>query len=95
MASVRALKKDIDYLLSLVVEDCIYVMKTHAEVDKEKVMDIARSIIVKHRELRLRTNHPDGKDNPKLVKAYYKAVVTELYASANQSLEQLTALMSK
>ena len=37
MASIRSLKKDIDLLLSLVLEDCMYVMEHYPEADKEKV----------------------------------------------------------
>lgn len=94
MASLRSLKKDIDYLMSLVLEECMYVIQTYPEADKEKIMEIARQIIEKHRDLRLRVNHPDGKDNPEMLKAYLKKVVDDLYKEANKALESLSGLIS-
>jgi hypothetical protein len=93
MANIRSLKKDIDYLLSLVLEECMYVADTYDNVDKEKVYSIANSVIQKHRELRVRVNHPDGKDNRKLMKASMKDVVNELYETANKSLDELAAII--
>ncbi len=95
MASIRSLKKDIDYLMSLVLEECLYVMEDLPEPDKEKAMEIAREIVAGHYELRMRVNHPDGKDNPGIVKTYLKKVVEDLYAKANSALEKLSALSGK
>jgi len=95
MASLRSLKKDIDYLLSLVLGECIYVIDYHPEADKEKVMEIARQVIAGHRELRLRVNHIDGKDNPAVMKAYLRKVVDDLYSLANKSLEELSNLIAR
>ncbi len=93
MASLRSLKKDVDYLLSVVLGECMYVINTHPEADKEKVLEIARKIIAGHRELRLRINHIDGKDNPAMVKAHLRKVVDDLYSLADTSLEELAKLI--
>ena len=93
MASLRLLKKDIDYLMSLVLEECMVVIENYPEADKEQVLDIARRVIARHRELRLRVNHPDGKDNPKIMKAYLRQVVDDLYRSADTSLSELALLI--
>ncbi|GAP69694.1 hypothetical protein BA6E_121144 [Bacteroidales bacterium 6E] len=95
MASIRSLKKDIDYLMSLVLEECLYVMENLPEAEQEKAMEIARKIVAGHYELRMRVNHPDGKDNPAIVKTYMKKVVDDLYAKANSALEELSALTGK
>jgi hypothetical protein len=95
MASIRSLKKDIDYLMSMVLEDCVFVMEKYPDTDKEKVMDIARHVIVKHREFRKQTNHPDGKKNSVLVKKYFRAVIGNLYSSADASLDQLKDVIRK
>jgi hypothetical protein len=93
MASLRLLKKDIDYLMSLVLEECMYVIENHPEAGKEKVLELARKVIATHRELRLRINHPDGKDNPKIMKAYLKKVIDDLYKSADAALDELAELI--
>ena len=95
MASIRNLKKDIDILMSLVLNDCFYVLEYNSKVDNDAIMKIAAEVIQKHRELRLRVNHPDGKDNPKIVKNYYNGVVSEMLSFADQSLEKLSSEVKK
>jgi hypothetical protein len=90
MASLRSLKKDIDYLLSLVLEECMYVIEAYPDAEKEKVWETMRKVIAGHRELRLRVNHLNGKDNPKVVKEYLRQVVQDLYKTANSALEELS-----
>ncbi len=95
MASVRNLKKDIDLIMSLVISDCFLVLEENSKVDNEKVLNIVRDTIVKHRELRVRTNHPDGKENSKLVKEFYKKIIEDLLSSADEALEKLSAEVKK
>jgi len=95
MASVKNLKKDIDVVMSLALNDCFYVMEYNSKVDEKAVMGIAGEIIKMHRELRLRVNHPDGKDNPKLVKKYYQKIAKDLLSSADEALEKLSAEVKK
>ncbi len=92
---MRDLKKDIDLIMSMVLNDCFYVLEYNEKVDNEAVMQIAGDVIQKHRELRLRVNHPDGKDNPKLVKKYYGNLVSEMLGYADESLEKLSAEVKK
>ncbi len=89
MASVRELKKEIDWMFSLVLNDCFYILRTKENADHDKVMKVANGILEKHLELRKRVNHPDGKDNPKLVKQYYRAISEELSNSVDEALEAL------
>jgi hypothetical protein len=95
MASVKELKKDIDLIMSLALSDCFYVLEYNAKVDEKAVMTIAGDIIQKHRELRVLSNHPDGKDNPKLVKQFYKKLVTDMLGAVDSSLEKLSAEVKK
>jgi len=95
MASVKVLKKDIDLLMSLVLNDCFYVLEYNSKVDSEAIMKIAGDIIQKHRELRLQVNHPDGKDNPKMIKKYYNQIISEMLKFADDSLERLSAEVKK
>ena len=95
MASVKELKKDIDLVMSLALSDCFYVLEYNSKVDDNAVMEIAGGIIRKHREFRIRINHVDGKDNPKLVKKYYKSLVSEVLTTADAALEKLSAEVKK
>lgn len=95
MASVKNLKKDIDLLMSLVLNDCFSVLEYNEKVDNEAVLKIAGDVIQKHRELRLRANHPDGKESPKLVKSYYNKLISEALKETDVALERLSAEVKK
>lgn len=95
MASIKNLKKDIDMVMSLALSDCLYVLEYNSKVDNDAVIKIAGEIIQKHRELRVRTNHPDGKDNAKMVKQFYKNLITELLSATDAALEKLSAEVKK
>jgi hypothetical protein len=95
MASIRTLKKDIDMLMSMVLNDCFYIVEYNPKVDTAAVMKIAGGIIEKHREYRLRINHPDGKDNPKLVKKYYSDLSAEVLETADEAFKALSEEVKK
>lgn len=95
MASVRSLKKDIDLIMSLVLNDCFTVLAQNSKVDEKAVMSIAGDTIKKHRDLRIKVNHPDAKDNPTMVKLYYKNIIAELLEYADKSLEKLSKEIKK
>ena len=95
MASKRDLKKDIDMLMSMVLNDCFYILEYNKKVDAQAVMKIAESIVVQHREFRKRVNHPDGKDNPKLVRKYYNDLAADVLAAADEAFEALSEEVKK
>jgi len=95
MASIRNLKKDIDLIMSLALSDCFYVLEYNSKIDQDAVYKIAGEIVTAHRELRLRAIHPDGKDNPKLVKQYYKGLVNDMLKAADKALEKLSKEVKK
>jgi len=95
MASVKDLKKDIDVLMSLVLNDCFSVLEHNSKVDSEAILKIAGDVIRKHREFRVRVNHPDGKDNPKLVKNYFSTLISDALKEADSALESLSAEVKK
>ncbi len=95
MASVKDLKKDIDVLMSLVLNDCFSILEHNEKVDNEAILKIAGDVIQKHRELRLRVNHPDGKDNPKLVRNYYNKLIQDTLKEADAAFERLSAEVKK
>lgn len=79
MASIKGLKKDIRFLSGVVIADAIYMgdIVTKAE-DKKAMYEVVVSAIDMHNEFISRANHPDGKDNPQLIKKYYKSLTQEL-----------------
>ncbi len=95
MASRKNLKKDIDLLMSMVLNDCFYVVEYNPKVDSQAVMQIAGDAIEKHQEFRIRANHPDGKDNPKIVKQFYNNLSKELLETTNNLFERLSEEVKK
>ncbi len=95
MASVRNLKKDIDYLVSLVVVDCFQYISYFDKADKEAATKIVEEIMTKRLELRQRTNHPDGKDNPKLTKSHYRKISEDLLSACDEAYATLGKLVEQ
>lgn len=95
MASIRDLKKEVDLLMSMILNDCFYIIEYNPKVDSQAVMKIAGEVISKHHEFRIRINHPDGKDNPKLVKKYYADLSREVVDTANDAFERLSEEVKK
>lgn len=95
MASVRNLKKDIDLIMTLVINDCLFVLEQNSKVSDESILNIINEVVIKHRELRIRAKHPDGKENPKLVKKHYNAIVSDLLIAADNALEKLSGEVKK
>ena len=93
MATKRDIKKDIHYLCEQLILDALEVSEIVDESDKRKVVDMVAEIAALHNELISRTNHPDGKDNPKLVKAYFNAISNDLLTECNKIYEKLNQLI--
>ena len=72
MASIRELKKDIDYLVFEVISDCFVYSNVHPENKTDELSALISDAVEFRNDLIARVNNPDGKDNPKIVKAYYK-----------------------
>lgn len=94
MASRKRLKKDIDYLCFEVVSDCYNHNYLYPE-NQEKVMEIIKDTIIARNQLIARVNHPDGKDNPKMVKAHYKSIFNDLVSKVDESFTRLSNLIKE
>jgi hypothetical protein len=95
MASVRELKKDIDYLIFEVISDCFVYSNIHPENKTDDLSVLISDAVEFRNDLIARVNNPDGKDNPKIVKTYYKTVGKDLLTGVDKLFERLSALSSK
>ena len=95
MASIRELKKDIDYLVFEVVSDCMVYSNLHPENESDEISVLISDAVEFRNDLIARVNNPDGKDNPKIVKSYYKTVEKDLIAGVDKLFERLSNLSSK
>ncbi|HOO85332.1 MAG TPA: hypothetical protein PLS94_12255 [Prolixibacteraceae bacterium] len=95
MANKRLLKKDIRSITTFIIADALELASRLTDAnEQEKVLDIIVSITETHNELISRVNHPDGKDNSKLIKAHYKKVVDDLMKSYSDTYEKLGKIAS-
>lgn len=95
MANLRDLKKDIDYLIFEVISDCFTYSEIHSEESQEELSAIISDAAELRNDLIDRVNNPDGKDNPKIVKAYYKTVRKDLLEGVDKLFDRLSDLSSK
>jgi hypothetical protein len=95
MASVRNLKKDIDYLIFEVIADSFAYSSIHPDDKSDEISAIINDAVSFRNDLIARVNNPDGKENPKIVKAYYKAVEKDLLTGVDKLFDRLSALSKK
>lgn len=95
MASIRNLKKDIDFLVGQVVLDCFEYIYAVEQADREAAYQIVSDVLVLHNDLRLRVNHPDGKDNRPMVRSYYQQIGKELVEGCDKAYDQLNKLIGQ
>ncbi len=92
MASIRDLKKDIDYLIYEVISDCFVYQGIHPDKKTDEISAIINDAVSLRNDLIARVNNPDGKDNHKIVRAYYQSVRKDLMGGVDTLFTRLSAL---
>jgi hypothetical protein len=92
MASRRKLKQTIQFVSSELITDIYFRCLMSKGVDGQKVDDLVVEIMALNREYILRVNRPDGKDNPKLVKAYFRKLFTDWQAAMEKIIKEIEAI---
>lgn len=96
MAARKDVKKDIRAITEQIMIDAIELSEIlEKEEDKKKAVDILIETVEIHNSLIARANHPDGKDNPKLIKVHFNAIYADLMEKANAAYEKIGALLPK
>jgi len=90
MASIKNLKKDIDYLIFEVVSDCFTAMSVKPDKNSDKLLKIISDAINLRNELFSRLNHPDGKNNPVKVKKYFRKLRSDLVVGVDKLFDQIS-----
>jgi hypothetical protein len=95
MASIRELKKDIDYHVFEVISDCLVYSNIHPENKTDELSVLISDAVEFRNDLIARVNNPDGKDNPKIVRAYFKSVEKDLLAGVDKLFKRLSTISAK
>jgi len=92
MANRKELKKDINYLASEIISQAYMKFALMEKVNEDQLKPIMVEAIEMRNEFISRANHPDGKDNKKIVKSYYQALRKNLMTKTVELLDKLQAV---
>lgn len=95
MASVRKLKKDIDYLFFELISDCFMFTSLHEDPAKQQAHDIIEEAVNLRNDFIARVNHPEREDNPAQLRAYYSSLRRDLLETVDGYFEKLSSLVEK
>lgn len=91
MASIRELKKDIDYLIFEVISDCFVYAGFHSDKG-EAVNELVNSAVDLRNDLISRVNNPEGKGEPKVLRAHFQKVEKDLIEGVDKLFDSLSSL---
>ena len=95
MATVRRLKKEIEFMSSQLIGDCIDILETFEDKKDSTVFSIIEEAVLLNNTMLDRACHPDGKDNRKLVRQHYRLLKTDFIKGLDQSYAKLEAMIKK
>lgn len=95
MASVRKLKKDIDYLIFEVISDCFTFGTLHPEDKADEVSSIISDAVNLRNDLIMRVNNPESTDNSKVLRSHFQQITKDLFIGVDQLCSRLSLLPGK
>ena len=95
MATKRRLKKEIEFMSSQLIGDCIDFLENYEDKEDTTMLSIIEEAVRLNNNMLDRACHPDGKDNPKLVKNHYKQLKTDFIKGLDQAYGKLEGLINK
>lgn len=94
MASIRRLKKDVDYLTFAVIADCMNYNSTTEKNDSE-VVNIVKDMVEYRNEVRGKISNRKAFSDKKEAKAYYKGISIELLKTIDGEFTRLSEIIKK
>ena len=95
MANQRLLKKEKNYVMEESIPDCIVFGAFLSGKECQKMDQLVGDVFAMKADFRSRVNKTDGKDNPKLVKNYYKSLVANFDKKIGEIIAELEKLNGK
>jgi hypothetical protein len=95
MTTRRRLKKEIDYVISDLVLDCMTYTHLYNKPNDENALKIIQDTMEMRNRLRDEVNHPEQKDNAMTTKSYYNNIAKTLLAEVNNGYSQLGKLIEE
>ena len=95
MATVRRLKKEIQFMSSQLIADCIDFLETIDDKKGVEILSIIEEAALLNNKMLDRASHPDGKHNCKLVKAHYRKIKSDFIKGLDQAYAKLEGLIKE
>ncbi len=92
MASLKDLKKDINYLVDEVIGTCLLHQYTQKKEKQEEIDNLIEEMIDFREKLIYKVNHPEERENNQSKKAYYRSLFEDLLEEVNQAFEKLNEI---
>ena len=89
MANKRDLNVVFNFITNELVNECLFLKEYTQEMPAEKCESLINRILDIQDEYIRRTNTPDGKDSPKLIKSYYKKLIQDFDAAIGEVLKEI------
>jgi hypothetical protein len=92
MASVRRLKKTIQFVTKELISEIYFRLLLNNKVDSQKIEKIVQGLIALSREFQLRSSHIDGRSNPQLVKVYYRKLYNDWQLAVEKIIMEIETI---
>ncbi len=93
MASVRDIKKDIDYLVGEVVSDCYTYLYLNGDKNRDEVVGIIEEVVGKRNDFIHRVNNPEKGADKKQTRKHFKQIYSDLLSTVDDSFSKLSKLV--
>lgn len=95
MTTKRRLKKEIDYVVSDLVIDCMTYANLYKKPNDEEALQIVQETIELRNNLHHMANHPEQKNNSETAKTYYDNIAKTLVEGVDKGYGKLGKLVNK
>lgn len=95
MASKKKLKKSISNISGELFTECLFCRLYIPGVNQDKADEILTKILQKQDDFIQRANHPDGKDNPKLIKKHYQLLTADIKKHIEEIITDIQKMNDK
>ncbi|MBS4012254.1 MAG: hypothetical protein KGZ97_00650 [Bacteroidetes bacterium] len=97
MASIKDLKKDINFLTNEVIETCIIKLSFNPGIDNKRMFDIIDEFVEYRNQTIYKINNPEKLNGNKkeALKAYYNELMEAFIAKVNQAFEKINSIQEQ
>ena len=88
--NLRVFKKDIEYFVGELIDDCALFVALNPHKDAEEISQIIDEAVDLYNDLKDKANHPEGNK-----RAFYQALTKEMFEKIDALCEKLSTVVAK